>query len=179
MLKILVYFLALTSFFMPGDAFSAEEWPQGAFENMRDGGQDQVIGILDPLTVQLKSGKSLRLVGLDIPDFDPYEPGDISITVMKVLSDMLGGQSVQIHQTKKKNKAMNKKQQQKMNQTMSCTADDEQKSEVVVNTGEHSTAGCHTVSIYKDEHSHEEKAERDHEHARYEHAPLHTSWSRF
>ena len=34
---------------------------------------------------------------------------------------------------------MNKKQQQKMNQTMSCTADGEQKSQVVVNTGEHPT----------------------------------------
>lgn len=105
MLKNLAYLILFASFFLPAYAQEgghSSALPGGDFQALRYMGIQKVARVVDPHTVQLGTGKFVRLAGIDVPDFDPHEPGNLSITAMQVLSDMLVGQDVYVHQTKKK-----------------------------------------------------------------------------
>jgi len=76
-------------------------FPGANFQDLRLAGQGRVVQIIDPQTLRLKDGSLIRLSGLDFPDYSPDEPGDISITALRVLRDMLEGQDVNLYHTKK------------------------------------------------------------------------------
>ncbi len=78
--------------------------PGADYAPLRLTGSSSVIQVIDPYTIQLADGRLARLAGLDIPDYKPHDPGDIAITSMDILRDMLEGKDVNIYQTKKKAK---------------------------------------------------------------------------
>ncbi|MCD8497780.1 MAG: thermonuclease family protein [Alphaproteobacteria bacterium] len=55
--------------------------------------------------MQLDDGRLFGLVGLEIPDFNPYNPGPITQTAIRVLNDLLVGMDVNIYQQGKKKDA--------------------------------------------------------------------------
>ncbi len=76
--------------------------PQADFAELKQTGTSAVLQVIDPHTIQLEDGRLIRLTGIDFPDYKTHEPGDVSLTAVKILRDMLEGQSVNTHQTKKK-----------------------------------------------------------------------------
>jgi endonuclease YncB( thermonuclease family) len=104
---ILIFFWLLTSFFASffpraGFAEPLSELPQGDFGSLRDIGIAEVAAVIDPKTVQLVDGRVIRLSGLDFPDYNPDDPGPLSVTALEILQDMLNGQTVYVFQTVKK-----------------------------------------------------------------------------
>lgn len=73
--------------------------PGGDFEYMRKSGVAKVAEVINPLTVKLEDGRFIHLAGLDMPDLDYYDPGDLAVTAQEVLDDFLKGQKVIIYQT--------------------------------------------------------------------------------
>ena len=63
---------------------------------------DTAIGqqVIDPLRVLMKDGRIIQLAGLDIPDFDPYDPGPVSLAARNLLKEMVEGQQVRLYVTK-------------------------------------------------------------------------------
>ena len=59
--------------------------------------------VVDPYTLLLEDGRLVHLVGLNFPDYNPHEPGEISVTGLRILRDMLEGREVNLFQTEKKN----------------------------------------------------------------------------
>ncbi len=64
----------------------------------------KVSEVVNPLTIKLEDGRIIHLAGLDFPDLDFYEAGDLSITAQKILEDFLEHKKVIIYQTKSKDK---------------------------------------------------------------------------
>lgn len=77
--------------------------PSGNFEDLRRTGKAKVIEAVSPLTVKLDDGRFIHLAGLDFPDLDYYDPGDLSVTAVKILNDFLKGKAVIIYQTRSPN----------------------------------------------------------------------------
>ncbi len=77
--------------------------PSGDFTQLRKTGTAKVIEAVNPLTLKLDDGRFIHLAGLDYPDLDFYEPGDLSLTAIEILNDFLKGQKVVIYQTKSQN----------------------------------------------------------------------------
>jgi endonuclease YncB( thermonuclease family) len=108
MTKILTRFFILASFFtvlvlLPYKSLMAQDrLPQGDFTDLKDVSVRVVTEVLDPLTLRLDDESTIHLTGLDYPDWDPYEPGPISLTGMTILKDLLRNQKVIVYQTKKK-----------------------------------------------------------------------------
>ncbi len=98
MKKILTIFFVLTSLFFMQNA-SADD-----FSSLRKTGVAKVSEVLNPLTIKLEDGRIVHLAGLDFPDLDFYEAGDLSITAQKILKDFLTNRKVVIYQTKSKDK---------------------------------------------------------------------------
>ena len=73
--------------------------PQGDFEAMRKTDVATVTEVVNPLTVKLDDGRFIHLAGLDYPDLDFYDPGDLSVTAQEILDDFLKDQDVIIYQT--------------------------------------------------------------------------------
>jgi len=73
--------------------------PKGNFDEMRKTGIAKVIEVINPLTVKLEDGRFIHLAGLDYPDLDYYEPGNVSVLTQKILNDFLKNKDVAIHQT--------------------------------------------------------------------------------
>lgn len=63
-------------------------------------GIERVATVIDPQTVQFQDGRLVRLDGLDFPDYDPNDPGELSGTAVEVLRDMLVNEDVNFYQTK-------------------------------------------------------------------------------
>lgn len=74
--------------------------PGGDFSDLRRTGTAQVVEVVNPLTVKLEDGRFIHLAGLDYPDLDFYEPGDLSVTTVEILNDFLKGHDVVIYQTR-------------------------------------------------------------------------------
>ncbi len=56
--------------------------------------------VIDPLTIKLENGTTIHLLGLNIPDLDPYDPGHFSVMTVNILKDFLQNKDVDIYQTK-------------------------------------------------------------------------------
>ncbi|MCD8563253.1 MAG: thermonuclease family protein [Alphaproteobacteria bacterium] len=75
-----------------------ESLPTTSFKDLKPVQTRRVLEVIDPLTVQLEGGQLYSLSGIEIPDFNPYNPGPITQTSMRVLKDMLSGAEVTIYQ---------------------------------------------------------------------------------
>ena len=91
-------------FFLSRSAYAEIELPQANFEDMRRTMTGRITEIINPLTVKMEDGEIIHLAGLDYPDLDYYEPGDIAVTAIKILEDFLTDKDVTLYQTKSKDK---------------------------------------------------------------------------
>lgn len=110
----LLILLSLLCFLRPDAPFAQEKpapgainsenirFPKGDFTALSRAGFAKVLKVIDPQTIQLDDGSLLRLSGIHLPDLEVHEVGDFALTAHKILSDMLEGQSIIIHHTKKK-----------------------------------------------------------------------------
>ena len=73
----------------------------GNFEEMRRTDVSTVIEIINPLVVKLDDGRFIHLAGLDYPDLNYHDPGQLSVTALKILKDFLTNKKVTIYQTPK------------------------------------------------------------------------------
>ena len=74
---------------------------KGDFSQLRKSGKSTVSEVINPMTIKLKDGRMIALAGLDYPDLDYYDPGELAVTAQKVLEDILTGKKVTIYQTPK------------------------------------------------------------------------------
>lgn len=111
MKQILTAFFALASFFIALISWhpaslaqdSSETAPaivQTDFSELIETGSGRVVNIINPLTLELEDGRKIYLSGLDFPDLDYYDPGELAVTAQKIMTDMLKDQHVLIYQTK-------------------------------------------------------------------------------
>jgi endonuclease YncB( thermonuclease family) len=102
MKRILAFFILLTSLFvLPAVAQDEALLPKGDFSDLTLEGTAEIIQIIDPLTLQLHDGSLVALTGLDFPDFDVHESGDFALVARNILQDVVGGEAVNIYQTKR------------------------------------------------------------------------------
>lgn len=80
-------------------------FPTANFKGLKLTGTRQATEVTDPLTVQLDDGRLFSLTGLEIPDYNPYNPGPITQTAIRVLKDLLIGSHVNFYQQVKKKDA--------------------------------------------------------------------------
>jgi micrococcal nuclease len=73
--------------------------PKGDFTGLKENGVQGVRAVVGPLTLQLDDGRIVQLAGLDIPDLDPYAPGDIAVQALQSLTASLTGQKVRLFLT--------------------------------------------------------------------------------
>lgn len=100
MKQILTPFFILTSLILfIANPANAMTMPEGDFEAMRKTGTARVTEIVNPLTIKLDDGRFIHLAGLDFPDLNYYDPGDLSVTAVEILEDFLKGKTVAIYQT--------------------------------------------------------------------------------
>src|SRR5690606_17262138 len=106
MKQILVSFLFITTvFFMPVSIWAqTDALPHGDFAELRQTGPAKITGIIAPQTLQLEDGSIIALAGLDFPDLDPRDPGELAIAATKILREMLEGQEVILYQTQNSDK---------------------------------------------------------------------------
>ncbi len=107
MRKLLIYVLVLSCFLsISATAQEAEPviFPKGDFTELRLTSTATVESIIDPLRIRLKDKRVIQLAGLEIPDLDPYESGDIAVAAQESLKELLEGQTIRIYQTKKADK---------------------------------------------------------------------------
>lgn len=88
--------LFVLSFFCCSSALSAD------FSALKRTGTAEVIEVINPYTVMLSTGKIARLSGLYFTDYTPEDAGPFAQTAVKILKDMLIGQTVSVYQTPKK-----------------------------------------------------------------------------
>ncbi|MCB1783429.1 MAG: thermonuclease family protein [Alphaproteobacteria bacterium] len=74
--------------------------PTADFSSLNEDSVRTVTDIIDPLTVTLDDGRTIHLAGIDYPDLDYYDPGELSQTAIKILDDFLKGKKVIIYNTK-------------------------------------------------------------------------------
>ncbi|MCK5375121.1 MAG: thermonuclease family protein [Alphaproteobacteria bacterium] len=74
---------------------------EGDFSDMHKSGTSTVSEVINPMTIMLEDKRIITLAGLDFPDLDFYNPGDLSVTAQKVLDDFLTGEKVAVYQTSK------------------------------------------------------------------------------
>lgn len=65
-------------------------------------GTARVAKVISPYTVQLDDGRTLWLVNIEYPGYDPHEPSKLTLTALDILRDMLEGQTIEIYQSPKK-----------------------------------------------------------------------------
>ena len=81
---------------------------QGDFEEMRRTHVAKVTEVINPLVVKLEDGRFIHLAGLDYPDLNYHDPGQLSVTALKILEDFLTNQTVAIYQTPSEDKGRKK-----------------------------------------------------------------------
>lgn len=99
--SVLVSFLLILTT-ISGHARAQEQFPSADFSELVSSGKARVTDVIDPLTVKLDDGRVIHLAGLNYPDFDPYQPGNLSVTAMDILKDFLLKQWVEVFQTRNK-----------------------------------------------------------------------------
>jgi micrococcal nuclease len=91
-----MFFMAVSSLFIGAPAHAQD------FSALKSTGRAQVIEVITPYTVQLDNGQIVRLSGVHFPDYDAENPGELSITALQILKDMLSRKEVRVFQTPKK-----------------------------------------------------------------------------
>ena len=61
-----------------------------------------IVGVIDPYRLSTSDGRIIRLSGINIPDYHPDRPGEVSLMAVRVLDDMLRGKDVTLYQSKNK-----------------------------------------------------------------------------
>jgi hypothetical protein len=90
-----MFFMAVSSLFIGAPAHAQD------FSALKSTGRAQVIEVITPYTVQLDNGQIVRLSGVHFPDYDAENPGELSITALQILKDMLSRKEVRVFQTPK------------------------------------------------------------------------------
>lgn len=67
------------------------------FPGLKTGGRGKIRAVIDPMTIQLGGGKTIRLAGIEVPDADPARPGDIAISAQELLKSLASGKSAALH----------------------------------------------------------------------------------
>ena len=101
-MKTFFSFLVIACLYVASAAAQDKGLPTADFPALQKEKSATVLQVIDPYTIQLEDGRLISLTGIDFPDYEPHNPGVFSITAIKVLRDMLGGQKVNIYRTKKK-----------------------------------------------------------------------------
>lgn len=105
--------IAASAFITPAAHARGQGFPQGEFDTLVRSDGARVVRVIDPLTLQLDDGRVMRLSGIDLPDYNVYKPGPLSVLALAVMKDMLEGQAVNVYQTRKDNRGrMNRMGQQ-------------------------------------------------------------------
>ncbi len=99
-----ISFVTILFFSQNSGAQNNDFLAHGNFEEMRRTDTGTVIEVINPLVIKLEDGRFIHLSGLDYPDLDYYEPGDLSVTALKILDDFLTGKEVAIYQTSSSDK---------------------------------------------------------------------------
>lgn len=95
----LMLIVFLLSFYTTTTNAQDAMFPKSEFEGLRLTSAARVTEVIDPLTLRLHDGKTVRLIGLDMPDLNFHDPGDLSVTAQKILTDFLLNQDVKVYQT--------------------------------------------------------------------------------
>lgn len=103
MIRVLLFILLFACSYVAPAAAQDKGLPTGNFESMGGAEISFVSQVIDPYTLLLEDGRMIHLVGLNFPDYNPHEPGEISVTALRILRDMLEGREVNLYQTSKKN----------------------------------------------------------------------------
>lgn len=88
--------------------------PQADFKELREDHTDRVTEVIDPLTLRLENFGIVRLIGLDIPDYNPHEPGVFAESAATILRDMLMDRRVKLYHTSDKSTGRTNRLQQKL-----------------------------------------------------------------
>jgi endonuclease YncB( thermonuclease family) len=75
--------------------------PKADFAELRLSNTLTVKRVLDPLRMEMSDGSMLSLSGVDVPDQDAHEPGDIAVAATTFLKGLLEGKQVRIYVTRK------------------------------------------------------------------------------
>ena len=84
----------------PAEAAPVMPKPGSDYAALRSMGNMLVNQVIDPLRVRLNDGRIVQLSGLDIPDLNASNPGDISAKAFAMLKSMLDHKQVTLYQTK-------------------------------------------------------------------------------
>lgn len=81
-----------------------ETLPKGDFSELRQ--MDTAIAdqIIDPLRIRMKNRRIVQLTGIEIPDLNMTEPGDISVAARDYLEKLTLNKQLRLYQTKNQNK---------------------------------------------------------------------------
>jgi micrococcal nuclease len=101
-MRITIVLVILFSSLFPSVFAYAENLPIYTGNTLKQTQTAKISAIIDPLTMQLTDGALIRLSSIDIPDLEIHEQGQLSRIAHEVLTDMLTGQTVMLHQTPKK-----------------------------------------------------------------------------
>ncbi len=107
MRNILACFYALAIFFilpMLSAPALASDLPRGNFSTMKNAGIATVTNVIDAQTLELGDGRLVRLIGIDLPDLSYQDSGEFAEMSLRILQDMLLGQSVVLYQSATKDK---------------------------------------------------------------------------
>ncbi len=81
-----------------------ETLPKADFGELQRTGLAVITGVIDPLTVQARDGRTIRLSGIESPDLHVEPTGEYAVLAHKILSDLLIGETVTLYQTKNKDR---------------------------------------------------------------------------
>lgn len=84
------------------------------FKGMHIVKEEQIVKIIDPITIQFKNGELAALSGLDIPDYTLHEPGPLSQSAMVVLRDQLLGEMVSCYGVKNQKDGLKNRMNQRL-----------------------------------------------------------------
>lgn len=74
--------------------------PKTDFTELRPINVVTVRRVIDPLRIELTSGEMIQLSGIDIPEMNGQDPGDVAVAVSVFLKDLLENRQVRLYQTK-------------------------------------------------------------------------------
>jgi hypothetical protein len=100
---ILAILVSLASFLWLSPA-GAQPFPKGNFKELHETGKADVLEVISPQTMKLSNGDIIHLVGLHFTDDTPQDAGPFALTALKILKDMLEGETVLIYQTRQKDR---------------------------------------------------------------------------
>ena len=83
---------------------SAVSFSDVAFSYLKPGGKSRVKAVVTPLTLQLGNGKTLQLSGIDIPDLNPYQPGEIAMAAQQMLETLVTGKELSLYVSRSPNR---------------------------------------------------------------------------